>query len=92
MANHLAKQMLANLAEKAGQNVGKEQNMVKQKEITVNVNTREEQTLIDLIHLRNNLYPDKPLVTSKKVEHKNALVSDLAGKMISLSELAQKSR
>lgn len=92
MANHLAKQMLANLAEKAGQNVGKEHKMVKQKETTVNVNTREEQILMDLIHLRNNLYPDKPLVTSKKVEHKNALASDSTGKMISLSELAQKSR
>ncbi len=91
MANQLAQQMLKNLAEKAGQHVGQEYKTVND-ESPVNVNPQEEQTLIDLIHLRNNLYPDKSLVKSKKVEHKNTPVSDSTDRMISLSELAHKAR
>lgn len=92
MANQLAQQMLKNLAEKAGQNVDQEHNTVNHVKTPVNVNPQEEKMLIDLIHLRNNLYPDKPLVTSTKVECKNTSVSDSTGRMISLSELAHTSR
>ena len=90
MAKKLAQQMLKNLAEKAGQNVGQQYKTVN--ESPVNINPREEQTLIDLIHLRNNLYPDKSSVPSNNVQGKNRPVGDSTGRMISLSELAHKSR
>ena len=92
MANQLAKQMLNNLAEKAGQNIGQEHKTVNQNKSRVNVNQQEEQMLIELIHLRNKLYPDKPLVTENAAKHNHDAVSDSTYKMVSLSELAGKSR
>lgn len=88
MANPLAKQMLDNLARKAGQQVGMTNESVeKPLKTKVHLNAEEERLIVDLIHLRNTLYPSKKTnVASKKTIHQQ---SPQQG-MISLSDLAKK--
>lgn len=92
MANQLAQQMLKNLAEKAGQRDQQKETSGKQTITLINVKPQEERTLIDLIHLRNTLYPSKPVATSSRKDQLHTPQGEPSDKMISLSELACKSR
>jgi len=88
VANPLAKQMLDNLARKAGQHVQMTDEPVeKPLKTKVQLNAQEEKLIVDLIHLRNTLYPSKKTnVPIKKTIHQQ---SPQQG-MISLSDLAKK--
>lgn len=92
MANQLAQQMLKNLAEKAGQSDNQKPTSGKKTITTMNMKPQEEQMLIDLIHLRNTLYPSKPVALSKGQDQLHSPRGEPGDKMISLSELACKSR
>ena len=92
MANQLAQQMLKNLAEKAGQSDSQKRSSGKQTITSMNMKPQEEQMLIDLIHLRNTLYPSKPVASSKRQDQLYSPPGESGDKMISLSELACKSR
>lgn len=92
MANQLAQQMLKNLAEKAGQSDTQNQTLGKQTMTTMNIKPQEERMLIDLIHLRNTLYPGKPVASSNKQDQLYSPLGKSSDNMISLSELACKSR
>ena len=89
MANPLARQMLNNLARKAGQEIPAEGCRTEDSPAeTVRLDTPEEQLLVDLIHRRQKLNPEKPPEKSE---------SDLSSQtsqhgMLSLAELAAKAR
>ncbi len=88
MANPLAKQMLNNLAQKAGNLRSEKTHTNSSINIAAHLSQHEEQTLIDLIHLRSKLYPDKPLAKAGE----RAYTETNSSGMISLAELAAKKR
>jgi hypothetical protein len=89
VANPLARQMLNNLARKAGQEIPAEGNRTADSSAaTVRLDKSEEQLLVDLIHLRQKLNPEKTPVKSD-----SGLSSESSRHgMLSLAELAAKAR
>ncbi len=86
MANPLAKQMLNNLARKAGQTAdARNHASVKTSQGHLNLDQKEERTLVDLIHLRQKLFPE----TDRKDRDAPPDLQQPRQGMISLSELAK---
>lgn len=93
MANPLAKQVLNHLAQKAGERGA---SPASQNEVTpaaqapVKLNPDQEKHLVDLIQLRQTLYPGKERETAQSSSHRGMHAQADKGRMVSLSELAGK--
>ncbi|MEN1759026.1 hypothetical protein [Anoxynatronum sibiricum] len=93
MANPLARQVLNHMAQKAGETGAAHAapgGTPTLPQAPVQLNPHEEKLMMDLIHLRQTLYPGKKMQASqsRREEPMNDRVS--GQKMVSLSELAGK--
>ncbi|MDW7672477.1 MAG: hypothetical protein SCK57_01905 [Bacillota bacterium] len=89
MANPLARQMLNNLARKAGQEIPEDRSRAASSpKVAVRLETPEEQLLVDLIYRRQKLHSEEA-----RVDIDSGLSSQPSQHgMLSLAELAAKAR